>query len=206
MKLVHTRADNQDHDSDSEQNLLPENFLPSSKRSKWSNLFGLRNRRPGTPLPPYAEGVVKEDSNQEDGKANASHIPRQELSDLPPRVRTLQKYHGGANEDRTAFMEENSPLRRHELAVAVEQVSIFLTADNTIVSIFEESAEDIEKPIMSRLSSPETVLRRSGEASMIVQAVIDAIVDLAIPIATAYRSAIDELELNVITGDLYLSS
>jgi len=34
---------------------------------------------------------------------------------------------------------------------------------------------------------------------MIVQAIIDAIIDLAIPVATAYQDAVDELELNVLT-------
>jgi Mg2+ and Co2+ transporter CorA len=34
---------------------------------------------------------------------------------------------------------------------------------------------------------------------MVVQAILDAIVDLAIPVTAAYQDAIDELELNVLT-------
>ena len=115
-------------------------------------------------------------------------------------VRTLQQYHGGPNEERTEFMEKYSALANKSLAVAVEQVSIFLRSDNTVVSFFEQSADDIETPIVNRLSSRETVLRRSSDASMIVQAIIDAIIDLAIPVATAYQDAVDELELDVLTG------
>ena len=126
-------------------------------------------------------------------------------SELSVPIRTLQQYHGGPNKERTEFMEEYSALANKSLAVAVEQVSIFLSSDNTVVSFFEQSAEDIETPIVSRLSSSETVLRRSSDASMIVQAIIDAIIDLAIPVATAYQDAVDELELNVLTGKNALS-
>ena len=114
-------------------------------------------------------------------------------------IRTLQQYHGGPNQERNEFMEKHSALAEKKLAVVVEQVSIFLTSDNTVVSFFEQSADDIEIPILDRLSSPETTLRRSSDASMVVQAIIDAIIDLAIPITNAYQDSIDELELNVLT-------
>lgn len=67
------------------------------------------------------------------------------------------------------------------------------------MSFFEHSAEDVESPIINRLISPETLLRRTSDAGMIVQAIIDAIIDLAIPVSAAYKDAIDELELNVLT-------
>lgn len=84
-------------------------------------------------------------------------------------VRTLQRYHGGPNEERIQFMEKHSALVSKGLGVAVEQVSIFLTSDNSVISFFESSAEDIETPIIARLSSQETVLRRCSDASMLVQ-------------------------------------
>ena len=115
------------------------------------------------------------------------------------KVRTLQRYHGGPNETRILFMEKHSALASKNLGVGVEQVSIFLTSDNTVISFFESSAEDIESPIIQRLSTPETILRRSADASMIIQAILDAIIDLAIPVSTAYSDAIAELELDVLT-------
>lgn len=114
-------------------------------------------------------------------------------------VRTLQRYHGGPNEERIEFMEKHSALASKDLGVGVEQVSIFLISDNTVISFFESSAQDIESPIITRLSSKETILRRTADASMITQAIIDAIIDLAIPVAEAYQDAIGELELNVLT-------
>ncbi|MCJ1311172.1 hypothetical protein MMC25_004842 [Agyrium rufum] len=117
-------------------------------------------------------------------------------------MRTLQRYHGGPNTniERTEYMEKYSALTSKNLAVGVEQVSIFLCSDNTIVSFFESAAPDIEAPIIERLSSPDTLLRKSTDASMVMQAMIDAIIDLAIQVTSAYQDAIDELELNVLTN------
>lgn len=71
--------------------------------------------------------------------------------------------------------------------------------DNTVISFFESSADDIEIPILSRLSTADTILRQSCDASMITQAIIDAIIDLAIPVTNAYQDVIGELELDVLT-------
>jgi Mg2+ and Co2+ transporter CorA len=81
----------------------------------------------------------------------------------------------------------------------VEQVSIFLTQDNTVVSFFEHSADDIEGPILRRLETADTILRQSADASMMVQAIIDAIIDLAIPVNAAYEDIMSELEVDVLT-------
>ncbi|KNG85266.1 corA family metal ion transporter [Aspergillus nomiae NRRL 13137] len=126
-------------------------------------------------------------------------------------ARSMQRYRGGPNEDRIEFMERHAVLAAKGLSVALEQVSIFLHADNTVTSFFETSADDIESPIVKRLTSPETILRQSCDASMLVQAILDAIIDLAIPVTTAYQDAIGDLELDVLTDpdidqskDLYI--
>ncbi|KAF2466170.1 uncharacterized protein BDR25DRAFT_306334 [Lindgomyces ingoldianus] len=113
-------------------------------------------------------------------------------------IRTLQRYRGGPNLNRTIYLEQHSALAKKQLAVSVEQVSMFVCADNTVISFFEHSAADIESPILKRLNSEDTILRRSCDASMLVQAIIDAIIDLAIPVVTAYEDAMGELELDVL--------
>lgn len=115
------------------------------------------------------------------------------------KLRTLQRYHGGPNQERMAFMEANSGLTPKNLAVCAEQVSIFLCADNTVISFFQSSADDIELPILSRLGTSDTILRRSCDASMLTQALIDAIIDLAMPVTTAYQDIIGDLELDILT-------
>ncbi|RYO16572.1 hypothetical protein AA0111_g11333 [Alternaria arborescens] len=123
------------------------------------------------------------------------HVPAEYLQ----AVKTLQAYRTDADPERTRYMEEHSTLNPKGLMVSVEQVSMFLQSNNTLVSFFEHSADVIEEPILKRLSSPETVLRQSGDASMVMHAIIDGIVDLAIPIAAAYEDSIAELELDVLT-------
>ncbi|PWW79415.1 hypothetical protein C7212DRAFT_168680 [Tuber magnatum] len=115
------------------------------------------------------------------------------------RVKTLQEYYGGPNRERIQYMEKYSSLSSKGLRVSVEQVSMFLTEDGTVISFFENSADDIEPPILERLESRNTILRSACDGSMILQAIIDAIIDLAFPVVQAYQDTIAELELNVLT-------
>lgn len=115
-------------------------------------------------------------------------------------LRSLHRYHASPNEARIEFMEHHSPLAEHNLAISAEQVSMFLTSDNTLISFFEVSASDIEQPIVTRLSTPGTILRESCDASLLAQAIVDAIIDLAIPLTAAYADIIGDLELDVLTA------
>ena len=115
------------------------------------------------------------------------------------RYRTLHSYHANPNEARNKFMERHSALSARDYAISAEQVSIFITADNTIISFFETSGEDLQQPIIQRLSCPDTVLRQCCDASMVAQALIDAIIDLAMPVAALYSDVIGDLELDILT-------
>ncbi len=126
----------------------------------------------------------------------SSH-PFEPLADVS--FHTLQRFRVNANPERALFMERNSALTRKGLVVSIEQVSIFLTENNTVISLFQHSADDVEEPILKRLETPDTILRRTADGSMILQAVIDAIIDLAIPITAAYEDIMGELELDVLT-------
>ncbi|KAK4106973.1 hypothetical protein N658DRAFT_413832 [Parathielavia hyrcaniae] len=113
-------------------------------------------------------------------------------------LRTLQRYHASPDDPRAEYMERNSALSSRNLAVACEQVSMFITNDNTIISFFEQSAQDVEGPIIRRLQTIDTIIRQSCDASMVGQAIIDAIIDLAIPVAACYGDVIGDLELDVL--------
>lgn len=119
------------------------------------------------------------------GNGGGGPIPRGGPGSFLPEtsfLRTLQRYQASGNDARVEFMERHSSLTPYKMAVSAEQVSIFLTADNTVISFFETSAGDIERPIIKRLSTPGTILRESYDASLLVQAITDAIVDLSIPV------------------------
>ncbi|KAI5300967.1 hypothetical protein KEM55_003618 [Ascosphaera atra] len=146
-------------------------------------------------------------SSRSSNSSRSSSSSRMHYSTDFKNTRTIQRFRGAPNEDRIAFMERNAALLPKDLGVVIEQVSIFLHADNTITSFFEESADEIETPIVQRLSSPETILRKSCDASMVMQAIIDAVVDLAIPVTMAYEDVMGELELKSLTDpDLAQSS
>ncbi|KAK3071290.1 hypothetical protein LTR53_008883 [Teratosphaeriaceae sp. CCFEE 6253] len=115
-------------------------------------------------------------------------------------IRTLHRYESAQIPEHTAFMEKHGVLADEDLAVSVEQVSMFLLSDNTIISFFEQSAEDVERPLLERLGSSETMLRRSCDASLMLQALIDAIVDLAVPVKDAYNKARKELQVDAMTN------
>ncbi|KAI1348330.1 hypothetical protein F5Y01DRAFT_317911 [Xylaria sp. FL0043] len=123
------------------------------------------------------------------------------LSDLfnPNALRTLQRYHAAPNAARTEYMERHSALASKRLAVSAEQVAMFITSDNTVIAFFEQSADNIEEPILARLQSPTTILRKSCDASMLAQAIIDAIIDMAIPVTACYADIVGDLELDVLT-------
>ncbi|KAI1393357.1 uncharacterized protein F4822DRAFT_384406 [Hypoxylon trugodes] len=117
----------------------------------------------------------------------------------PNTLCTLQRYHASPNTARTEYMEKNSALAARGVAVMAEQVAMFITSDNTVIAFFEQSADDVEKPILARLASPTTILRQSCDASMVAQAIIDAIIDMAIPVTACYTDVVGDLELDVLT-------
>jgi len=150
-----------------------------------------RPKKTTRPAAPRPENLTKSTSFKQTSTVTSPWVQR--------KVRTLQQYHAGPNQDRIEFMQRHSTLGRRGLGVSMEQVSIFLTADNTVISFFEYSAQDVEVPIIRRLQSKSTILRQSCDASLLMQSILDTIIDLAIPVTTAYQDAIGDLELAVLT-------
>lgn len=188
--------DDSDSDSDDEHKWRkprqPKKSRSLLKRIK--SLFGSKSTYAPTK---DLEHSCKAEKADKDYYLDATDSSGSRVHDADGPRRTLQRYQGSYNMDRTIYMEQNSALTRKNLAVSVEQVSIFLAADNTVISFFEYSGDEVEKPILRRLNSEDTVLRRSCDAGMLVQAIIDAIIDLAMPVVKAYEHAMGELELDV---------
>ena len=162
QKLIHFHSDS---DCDSDCSDLDEAELPQeAKRKKKKRRFWPFNRssrktnfrrQPPKPMQPRGQATLN--------GAVTAHMSPSTKGSLG-QIRTLQRYHGGPNEERIVFMEKHSALASKSLGVGVEQVSVFLTSDNTVISFFENSAEDVEVPLIRRLNTPEdyfeTVLRR----------------------------------------------
>ncbi|QUC23540.1 uncharacterized protein UV8b_07781 [Ustilaginoidea virens] len=191
QKLVHIFHDDNDVSSDS---------TSLASRSSWKRMFQgwvsrVLNKRSETD-PEIDPAVGPEDRIRDDNSGPAHGLSCQETWAL----RSLQRYHASGNDARTEFMERHSTLAEYKMAVSAEQVSIFLTNDNTVISFFEISAADVESPIVTRLSTPGTILRESCDASFVVQAIIDAIIDLALPLTAVYTELLADLELDVLTS------
>lgn len=104
---------------------------------------------------------------------------------------------------RTAYLNSKRPLSAQKRTVGMEQVSIFLVKgsngqEGTVISFFEHSAADVERRILARISSSSTILRESCDASMLLQAILDGIVDLIIPIIITYQNKMADYESKVL--------
>ncbi|KAI9740270.1 MAG: hypothetical protein M1834_004848 [Cirrosporium novae-zelandiae] len=198
-KLIHVHLDD---DSDSESSDIE--TLADEKRGEiktkiikkkpwWKRAFVTQaNKRLPEVAPPTFQAALSDNGYITGHTVDSNREPRS--------VRTLHQYHAGQdNQERIEFMHRHSALGAKSLSVSVEQVSIFLTAENDVISFFETSSDDIEEPILKRLAVPETIIRQSCDASMLTQAIIDAIIDLALPVVEAYQESLGELELSVLT-------
>ncbi|GAV29070.1 hypothetical protein PMKS-002549 [Pichia membranifaciens] len=119
------------------------------------------------------------------------------LTDLTFITHSSTKY-----KSRMTTLNRMRPLMAKSLAVGVEQSSIYLTADGTVLSFFEHSAMDIERAILSRLSAEYTILRETCNPSILFHSVLDANVDLLYPVVTAYSRILNEKELEILTAAL----
>lgn len=165
QKLIHVHSN---EDSDSDCSGSEDESRPKGKKKKsFLSRFKKKRLKRNQAGPPKLLDTSAEMNDPSNGFV-AEHSSPDTTSPVT-KVRTLQRFHGGPNEERIEFMEKHSALASKGLGVGVEQVSIFLTADNTVISFFESSAEDIEGPIISRLYTRETILRRISDASMVTQ-------------------------------------
>lgn len=102
--------------------------------------------------------------------------------------------------------------------VKVQPISIFLLRNGTVISILPQSCSDFAEPIMARLRQPETSLRTSVDASLLVQSLLDLVVDSAFEVVDAFHEKVLQLEhdvllkpsmktvarLHILSGDLTL--
>ncbi|KAI8600526.1 hypothetical protein EDD21DRAFT_376938 [Dissophora ornata] len=84
------------------------------------------------------------------------------------------------------------------LKVQMEQVTMFLLQDGTLLTIFQVSGRSVVAPIAERLTHDFSIVRKHNDASFLLQSVIDGIVDHSIPITDAFRQEINELETHVL--------
>ncbi|KAA1092445.1 hypothetical protein PGT21_002998 [Puccinia graminis f. sp. tritici] len=88
----------------------------------------------------------------------------------------------------------------YKVRVHVEKLSIFLLRDGTLITIFSHGGSKSVLPLLARLKSMDTLLRSSADASMLLQAVLDIVVDQALDVVEAFRSKLTGLEAKVLVS------
>lgn len=119
------------------------------------------------------------------------------------RSLTDQSYFSSLSEKsrrKLARVQAHRPLTEKSLMVGIEQLSMYLTKDNTVLTFFEHSTPEIENAILTRLSTDYTILRESCDPSILFHSVLDATSDLLYPVLEAYLRAINEKELEILTS------
>jgi hypothetical protein len=128
QKLVHLH-DNDDSDSDNESI----GGTLKSKRGRFSKAFH-RMFSKSARKNKYDDGERRDSTATGVSHTNGFVTGHTDGISTAPvkKLRTLQGYYGGVNQERVEYMENQSPLRKRGCAVSAEQVSIFLTAGKTV--------------------------------------------------------------------------
>ncbi|CAE6443351.1 unnamed protein product [Rhizoctonia solani] len=97
--------------------------------------------------------------------------------------------------------------------IDVRSVFMFLLRDGTLITIHREPAWEFGVPIYERLRLRDTLLRSSGDASLLLQSLIDLIVDEAVKITDKYHRRILKMEREILLNpkmrtvrDLHIAS
>lgn len=98
---------------------------------------------------------------------------------------------------RTLYSWESKPpglTKGNSHQVEVEQVSMFITKDNCVLTFFEHGANDIVDPLLRKLESRKSLLRESNDPTVLVQAILDAAVEMLHPISAEYQQRLLRLQ------------
>lgn len=122
QKLIHLHspADSDSNYSDSDNDERAGSRGKKGKQRLWSSWMRSKVER-NRDEPPKPLDTSADTHDPTNGFVTAHALPSTKAR--IPQTRTLQRYHGGPNEERIQFMERHSALASKNLAVSVEQVS-----------------------------------------------------------------------------------
>ncbi|KZT39492.1 hypothetical protein SISSUDRAFT_1045515 [Sistotremastrum suecicum HHB10207 ss-3] len=124
-----------------------------------------------------------------------------------------------ADRTRRAEVKAVEKLKEGErVNVLLKNLCIFYARDGTIISFFDDPNIDFTAPILLRLQQKDTVLRKTSDASLLIHAMLDLVVDNALEVMEVYHEKILKLErqvllrpkmssvrqLHILSGDLIL--
>ncbi|KAI6015631.1 hypothetical protein EDC04DRAFT_2903730 [Pisolithus marmoratus] len=92
---------------------------------------------------------------------------------FPPAAVITRKESAARKRREKAQLSLEELKKEGRVPVKVQPISIFLLRNGTVISIFPRDFVDFAKPIMARLQQPDTGLRTSADASLLVQSLLD---------------------------------
>lgn len=118
-------------------------------------------------------------------------------ADIAPHVSTDNESDSEDEEEAAYYASRkiaNSLTNHLKIAVRRQQLSLFLTKDGVLISIFSKDGSEIMPSLIARLRSKGTLLRTSEDASMLLQGIVDVCVDKELDIMDQFRRKIEMLE------------
>ncbi|QRV73040.1 CorA-like magnesium transporter protein [Ceratobasidium sp. AG-Ba] len=85
-----------------------------------------------------------------------------------------------------------------QIKVDVASIFMFLLRDGTLITIQREPEREFAQPIYARLQLRDTLLRSSGDASLLLQSLIDMIVDDAVKVTDKYHRRLLKMERDIL--------
>ncbi|KAA1477253.1 hypothetical protein DENSPDRAFT_884939 [Dentipellis sp. KUC8613] len=179
-------------------------------------------------------GIADESEENLEGYGDGDGLALEpELESPPPRrglfgrrQTTADSEHGGKPSSILAKKRKQAAtaitldqLKKGErVNVHIAPMCIFLFRDGTVISIHPDANLDLTAPIAGRVRQRDTSLRKTADASLLVESLLDLIVDSALEIVDEYHTRINKLErqilikpkvktvrdLHILSGDLIL--
>ncbi|KAF8956065.1 hypothetical protein BDZ97DRAFT_1672245 [Flammula alnicola] len=172
------------------------------------------NTAAGTNPPPHTDIQAPQDNAQ--GPKPGFGLRTLSSAALKKRLTGLSGFGGPARERKNREVEALK--KGDRVAVSLEPMFIFLLHDGTVISIHPSLNLDFTSPITERLHRPDSVLRTSEDASLLVESLLDLIVDRILEVVDEYQVKINQLEhdillhpamrsvrsLHILSGDLIM--
>lgn len=179
----------------------------------WSRLSRKSSATSTTPILPKhsqhrAEGARRLTAREFESRQAQTGFTTEDVTESPfeerggvpveaehPPAYTTDEETDSADEEEDAYYASKQIINAltHSFRVAIrrQQLSLFLTKDGTLISIFSKDGSEITPSLIARLRSKGTLLRNSEDASMLLQGIIDACADRALDIMDAFRKKLD---------------
>ncbi|KAK8844840.1 hypothetical protein IAR55_006690 [Kwoniella newhampshirensis] len=108
--------------------------------------------------------------------------------------------HGGddTHEKQAHTLTVNELSAKYMVPIRRGILSVFMLRDGTLISMDSKPTREVLAPIYGRLADEQSLLRRSGDVSMLAEAILDTVVDLSIEISQTFESEILKLEASVL--------